>query len=214
MEQLAAHQAHNLKVGCSNHPPGTNRKNMIALLRTIDPERPVVATEEVKLYGRITSSALDSMLADLIVSATDEVEKTTNRALITQTWKYVIGGFDAISIKLPKAPLQSVTSISYVDSNGESQELDSSIYQVSTIKDPGEISRKPGCMWPGVGIGYAEPITITYLAGYGDNAVNVPKRIRQAIIALTVYWHDNGMEAGVPEGIRRALDNYQVFYEF
>jgi uncharacterized phiE125 gp8 family phage protein len=187
---------------------------MKALVRTTEPAIPVVTTEEVKLYGRITSSALNSMLSDLVVSATDEVEKTTNRALITQTWKYVIGGFESICVKLPKAPLQSITSIRYVDANGNLQDLDSSLYQVSTLIEPGEIRLKPGCMWPVLGVGYAEPVTITYVVGYGNTAESVPKRIRQAIIALSVYWHDNGMEAGVPEGIRRALDNYQVFYEF
>jgi uncharacterized phiE125 gp8 family phage protein len=187
---------------------------MIALVRTTEPGTPVVTTEEVKLYGRITSTAQDSMLSDLIVSATDEVEKSTNRALITQTWNYVLGGFDSRCIRIPKAPLQSITSIRYIDANGQLQELDETLYQVSTLKEPGAILLKPGCMWPVIGVGYAEPVTITYDAGYGDSSAAVPNRIRQTIIALTVYWHDNGMEAGVPEGIRRALDNYQVFYEF
>ena len=187
---------------------------MKALVRTTDPATPVVTTEDVKLYGRITSSALDSLLSDLVVSATDEVEKSTNRALITQTWNYVLDGFESRSIRIPKSPLKSVTSIRYIDANGQLQTLDESFYQVSTISEPGEIMLKPGCMWPVVGIGYAEPVTITYVAGYGDGSDAVPKRIRQTIIALTVYWHDNGMDAGVPEGIRRALDNYQVFYEF
>jgi len=59
----------------------------------------------------------------------------------------------------------------------------------------------------------SEPVTITYVAGYGESGLEVPQKIRQAIIALVVYWYDNGLEAAVPVGIRRALDNYQVFYE-
>ncbi|NTV25930.1 MAG: hypothetical protein HGB01_06940 [Chlorobiaceae bacterium] len=186
---------------------------MIALKRTSGPATPVVTTDEVKQYGRISNSAQDSMLSDLITSATAEVEELTNRALITQTWSYIIGGFPGVAIRLPKSPLQEVDSIRYTDHNGDLQTVDPEIYQVSTAREPGEIRLKPGCQWPTVDHTSAEPVTITYLVGYGESGLEVPQKIRQAIIALVVYWYDNGLEAAVPVGIRRALDNYQVFYE-
>ena len=186
---------------------------MIALVRTGSPATPVVTPAEVKLYGRISTSAQDAMLTELIEAATAAVEEMTNRSLISQTWKYVLRGFEGLGIKLPKPWLQSVTSVQYLDTMGVLQTVDPGIYQVSTVQEPGEIRLKPGYLWPAVGIGYAEPVTITYVAGYGSNPDDIPQRIRQAVIALSVFWYDNGVESPMPEGIRRALDNYQVFYE-
>jgi uncharacterized phiE125 gp8 family phage protein len=68
-------------------------------------------------------------------------------------------------------------------------------------------------MWPAVACGYTAPITITFLAGYGDSEQDVPDRIKQAIIALTVYWYDNGMNDDIPAGIKRSLDNYRIVGE-
>jgi uncharacterized phiE125 gp8 family phage protein len=186
---------------------------MIALVRTSAPATPIVTPAEVKLYGRISSSAQDAMLTELTEAATAAVEEITNRALITQTWKYVIKGFESLCVKFPKSPLQSIISAQYLDVNGNTETLDPGIYQVSTTMEPGEIRLKPGSMWPPVAVWYAEPVTFTYVAGYGDKAANVPQRIRQAIIALVVFWYDNSLDEPVPDGIKRALDNYQVFYE-
>lgn len=186
---------------------------MIALKRISEPAVAIVAPADVKLYGRISTSAQDSMLTDMITAATAQVEEITNRALITQTWKCVFGAFTGRNVNLPKSPLQSVVSAQYVNVNGSLQTINPAIYQVSTIVEPGQIRLLPGCMWPAVGMMYAEPITFTHVSGYGDTADKVPQRIKQAIIALAVFWYDNGLDTPVPEGIIRSLDNYRVFYE-
>lgn len=183
---------------------------MIALRRTVDPASEPVTTAEVKTSGRITTTSHDSYIADLIVKARAWIEDYLSRALITQTWEYVITDFDN-EIILPRPNLQSVTSVEYFDTNGDQQTASSSLYQVDTKRVPGRIVIAPGSAWPAVGSGYIEPVTITYVAGYGAAAADVPEMIKKALISLANFWYDDEEGNPVPDGIKRALDDYVIY---
>lgn len=187
---------------------------MKALQRIIAPTAQPVTLAEIKMSGRISTTAHDTMLNSLIVAAVEAVEEYCNRALITQTWKITRDDIDDEDDGiLPRPPLQSVTSIKYIDTNGDQQTVDSSIYQVDTASEPGEIMLLPGQMWPAIGCGYKNQVEITFVAGYGSTAASVPEKIRQSIIALVVHWYDKGIGEEIPKGIKRALDNYRLAYE-
>lgn len=185
---------------------------MIALRRTVKPIGYPVDVDDVKTTGRISTTAHNSMILGLISAATEAVEQICNRSLITQTWEYVIGNFMWEQLQLPRPRLISVTGVQYIDTNGDEQTASSSLYQINTNSEPGIIMIQPGSQWPAVGSGYTEPVTITYIAGYGG-ADDVPEPIKQAIIALSVHWYIDGISAAVPDGIHRLLDNYRVLYE-
>ncbi len=209
-------------LACSSNgrAPGNGRlgfnsllADMIALKRTSEPAEYPVTVAEVKTTGRVSTTAHDTLLQNLIYAATAEAEDICNRSLITQTWEYVIAGFPSLAVKLPRPKLQSVTSVKYIDSNGDEQTLASEYYQVSTTGEPGEIRLSPSYQWPAVGVGYSEPVTITFVAGYGLTSSAVPEKIRQAIMAIVVHWYDNGIGEKIPVGAYRVLDNHRVKYE-
>ncbi|NTU67971.1 MAG: hypothetical protein HGB02_03715 [Chlorobiaceae bacterium] len=188
---------------------------MIALRRTSDPAAYPVIVADVKTYGRIGTTAHDTMLDDLIAAATAEVEEICSRALITQTWELVLpeNALCGRDIMIPRPPLQSVTSVQYTDSNGDQQTASADLYQVDIKAEPGRIKLEPGSQWPAVGVGYSEPVMVKFVAGYGDASTDVPQKIKQAIIALVVHWYDNGIGTPIPSGVHRVLDNYKVRYE-
>lgn len=183
---------------------------MIALRRTSAPSAEPITAAEVKERGRITTSTHDSYINALISDAREWVENRTNRALITQTWEYVLSGF-ANEIVLPRPNLQSVSSVKYYDTNGDQQTASSDLYQVDTKQEPGRIVIAPGSQWPAVGSGYVEPVTITYVSGFGDVGTDVPEGIRQAMIVLANFWYDDEAGTDVPDGVKRLLDNYVVY---
>lgn len=187
---------------------------MKALQRITAPTAQPVTLAEVKASARITHSYQDTMLSSLILAAVESVEEYCNRSLITQTWKITRDDIDDEDDGiLPRPPLQSVSSVKYIDTTGIQQTADSSIYQVDTASEPGNISLLPGQMWPATACGYKNTWEITFVAGYGATSASVPEKIRQAIIALVVHWLDKGMGDVIPDGIKRALDNYRVQYE-
>lgn len=78
---------------------------------------------DVKDHLRITATDEHDLLDAMIVAARRYAEDIgTHRQLLTATWRRTLDHFPAV-IELPRPPLQAVTSIKYVDSNGTIQTL-------------------------------------------------------------------------------------------
>jgi uncharacterized phiE125 gp8 family phage protein len=160
--------------------------------QTAAPAVEPVTVAEAKAHMRVDISDDDDYITALIVAAREYIEGATRRALITQTWRYSLDGWpDGDEIVLPKPPLQSVTSIVYKDEDGTANTWSSSGYIVDTDSDPGRVVLAYGESWPSVTLYPAAPIQITYKAGYGDAAANVPGHLRHAIKFLVAHWYEN-----------------------
>ena len=144
--------------------------------------------DEVKNHLKVDAdlTADDALIQGLIVAAREWAERYTRRALITQTWDLVLDGFPAV-IWVSKAPLQSITSITYTDSDGDSQTLSSSLYTVETPAGPtaqkGRIVPAYNEVWPTVR-SHINVVTVRFVAGYGDTWNDVPQSIRQAMLLV------------------------------
>lgn len=149
-----------------------------------------VSVEDLKTHAVIDTSSDDDLLADMIGIAREQVEEETGRALMTQTWALTLDRFPPI-IYAPKPPLSSVSSITYVDTAGETQTWSSDEYLVdaSSHHKPGRITTAYGYSYPSV---RSQPgaVTVTFIAGYGA-AGDVPKQLKQAIMLLVgaMYEH-------------------------
>ena len=152
---------------------------MNSLARTVDPARVAVAASAVRAHLRLDDDAEETHLASLIATAVNWAEGFTRRALITQTWAYYLDGFPTV-IALPRPPLQSVSSIAYVDGAGDSQTLSTSVYTVDTTAEPGLIYPAYGEVWPPTQA-IPKSVTVTFVAGYGTDPADVPAEIAQAI---------------------------------
>lgn len=147
---------------------------------------------ELKTHLRIDISDDDTLLSGLLTAAREYVEEAARRALITQTWRLNLGTWpEGGEILLPRPPLQSVTSIVYKDSDGNSTTWSTSAYIVDTDSEPGRVVLAYGESWPSVTLLPANPIIITYVAGYGDDATDVPGRLRRCISLLVGHWYEN-----------------------
>lgn len=163
-------------------------------VRTVAPTSQPLLLEQAKEYAKIEIPHEDVTLGDLLLAATERVEDLLNQSLITQTWALTLDSFfqepfyDATEgvLKLPRPPLQSVSSITYLDTAGVSQTLATTQYKVDTKSRPGRISLSYVGDWPDT---YEETgvVTITYVAGYGA-AEAVPSQAKQAIRLLFNHW--------------------------
>lgn len=158
---------------------------MIGTLYLItEPATEPVSLEQAKAHLRVDSSDEDDLIEGYLYSARDWAETFTRRALITQVWDLKLPDFGGDSMELPMPPLQSVSSISYVDTAGDSQTLSSAYYTVRTPTGPhaphGRITLNYGYTYPSTQ-GVPEAVTIRFTAGYGDDEADVPATIRTAI---------------------------------
>ncbi|MBI3936772.1 MAG: hypothetical protein HY323_07325 [Betaproteobacteria bacterium] len=150
-----------------------------------------------------TNTTGDPYLTALITTVRQRAEDLTNRALITQTWKLALNDFpddSACQLWLPLPPLQSVTSIVYVDTAGDSQTWAASKYQVTTPAGPramhGGILPAYGEYWPSTRE-QMEAVIVTFVAGYGA-AGAVPQGIKQWMLLAIgdLYEHRQSVIVG------------------
>lgn len=166
----------------------------MALKRTVEPTTEPVSLDEAKSQCRVDTSDDDIFITGLIAAARDYVEKTARRAFITQTWRLSLDEWPCgDEIELPKPPLVSVSSIIYKDTVGAQTTLSSSTYIVDTDSEPGRVKLAYGESWPSDTLYPANPIQITYVAGYGVAAA-VPQWAKQAIKLLIGHWYENREE--------------------
>lgn len=153
-----------------------------------EPEEEPITVEDAKIQTRRETVTHDDPFLEKIAipAARDRAELATGRQLVTATWQLKLDRFPGCRyIELPKPPLQEVTSITYVDENGDTQTLSTSVYSVDAPEGPkasrGQILLKYDQVWPSTRI---EPnaVTILFTAGYGDDGESVPARLKLAML--------------------------------
>lgn len=169
-------------------------------LITAPTEEPVTASE-AKSHLRVVTTAEDTDIARYIQVARDQVEMITRRALVTQTWELVLQGFPASNtIKLPKAPLQSVTSIKYTSLAGVESTFAANNYLVDTVSQPGQIRLRHDKSWPGDDLQEINGVVIRFVAGYGAAAA-VPVWAKQAILLYVGDLYENREDTLIAQGV-------------
>lgn len=180
------------------------------LKRTIAPQEYPVSVDEAVRFARITDRSDDNLVESLIASATASAEQVTNSRFITQTWELKLDAFDD-EIQLLQ-PLQSVTSISYVDPNGVTQTLATSVYTTDTVE--GKVYTAYNQTWPAVR-DIPNAITITFVVGYGKG-VDVPESIKTWIRMRVATLYEQREALGDVKALPRdfvdgLLDPYKVY---
>jgi uncharacterized phiE125 gp8 family phage protein len=148
---------------------------------------PLDLNETVKMLQSVAE--LDETIVDVLISsARQRFEERTGRQLLTATWEEWRDCFSADgAIELAHAPLQTVVSIKYVDTDGNLQTLSTSTYQVKAPSGPqcdrGWIELAYGMTWPAIRY-ESGAVRIQYTAGYGDAPGSVPELVRSALYLL------------------------------
>lgn len=157
------------------------------------PAAALVTAAEAKAQTRISTDAEDTLIDRLIATATarlDGYAGVLGRALITQTWRVSFSRFPARRLRLPLGDLQSVTGVTYRDTDDAEQTLATSVYAAHEDAIGPYITLKDGQSWPAT---YArdDAVAVTWVAGYGDAASDVPQAIRHAAMMLLGHWYEN-----------------------
>jgi len=173
-----------------------------------------VTLAEAKAHARIDTEADDALIATLITSARQWAEHYTNRAFITQTWRLSLDAPPKTDVVLlPRAPLQSVASFQYFDDADAATTFAEAHYFVDTSREPGRLVLRLGATWPSP-VRTANGIVITYIAGYGDGADNVPEPLKFAIRELVAHWYEHRGDEAVetPLAAHALLSPYRLRY--
>jgi uncharacterized phiE125 gp8 family phage protein len=183
----------------------------MGLTQTAAPSGTPVDPEEYKAHARIDDGAEDTARL-LLASATETVEDLTARQFINATWAYTFRAFPTGidgTIWLPKAPVVSITSITYLDTDGNSQTVSTDTYQAIITEAPGRVVLQYGESWPTARID-TEAVTVTFVAGYGTVPAQVPRTAKHCILALASHWWWNTGSVEVPESVMSGIRQLRV----
>lgn len=166
-----------------------------------------ITLNEAKRHLRIglDESDEDGDILDLISVAREYCEGTQKKVYNTQTWQLTLDSFPQMPIKIPKPPFQTLENVVYKDVNGNEVNMALNNFAVDNDSEQGRITFAPYKSWPSVNLWPISAVKFKFKAGYGDDPVNVPEKVKQAMKLLIGYWYEN-REAAVSGTVSREVE--------
>jgi hypothetical protein len=107
-------------------------------------------------------------------------------------------------LELPMGQLAAsspIVAFTYLDPNGATQTLDTSVYELDTYSVPGRVRLKDAQTWP-LTLDHWNSVVIRYSVGWAGTGTDlIPQPIKQALLILIAQMYENR----VPELATRAL---------
>ncbi len=177
-----------------------------ALNRTVAPTSEPLTLPEAKRHLRVLSGDEDTVIRDFLKSAREDFEDATSRVLMTQTWEQLYDWFPN-TIKLLRSPVQSVTKIEYIDTEGVLTTLATSEYVLDSKSEPARIVEAFGVSWPTTRQ-IVNAVIVTFVAGYTSRAL-VPHTAKAAVkLKLSHYFEhrESVVMGGAPIDLPQGWD--------
>jgi uncharacterized phiE125 gp8 family phage protein len=192
-------------------------------VRTVAPTVEPVTAAELRAQLAETSAGLpDAQANALIAEARELIEEMTGVAFITQTWKLALDRWPAgrelwwdgvrqgaiqdiyvanslRAVDLPRYPLQAVDTVTvYDEASNSASVVIGNTFDIDTYRKPGRMVLRNGATWP-IALRGSNAIEITYTAGFGDAASDVPAILKRAIKQVAAYLYAHYGDDCVPE---------------
>lgn len=166
--------------------------------RTIAPAETPISLDEAKAACSIAveNTDLDDWITLLIAEAVDTIEKRLCRQFMAATWTLALDEFPE-EILLERLPITGVTSIVYIDDDGQSQTLTADQYQIDLggANSPARIKPVEGLTWPSTQSGTYNTVVVTFTAG-AALADDVAPSAKRAVKFLVAHWFRNHEPVG------------------
>lgn len=160
-----------------------------------------MAKDQCRAQGVTTD---DDLFLELIQSAREHVEAHTGTRLIPAAVEMTFRCFGDLH-RLTQAPVQSVTAIEYLDTDGNLQTLDTDVYEFVNVSadvlNP-RIRLAFNQTWPAVRRA-EDAVRVSATVGY----TVVPKPIIRAMLLLIGQWYDNRQDYVIERGVFAQLPN-------
>lgn len=160
-----------------------------------------ITLKEAKEQCRVDFDDDDITITSFIHAATERCQLAARRTFITTTYDGYFDAWPYDEVEFPLPPLQSVTGVYYTDEDGTETEYSSSNYIVDTDSTPGRLHIKNTATAPSVTFQEINAVRIRFVAGYGDNAGDVPQIYQQAVKMLIGHYYENREALLVAQGL-------------
>ncbi len=168
---------------------------------------------EAKAYLRLNDDSEQSLVTSLISAARGIVEGQTWRPLISQVWATQLD-FSEVNtsvIRINKAPVISIDTVTYYDSNNALQTLSASNWESDIYGSPARVRLKT----PPIVYERMNALQVNFTAGYA-NAAAVPNDIKSALYMIIGHLYENRQDVvtgtqvnEIPMASRYLLEPYR-----
>lgn len=157
---------------------------------------PITQTD-AKNWLKVDTTADDDLITSLIAATREHIEAMTGLALFTQTVQEKLNWwpeFDSVTnpfqaFNLLRYPVQSITSITYLDSDGNSQTFAAENYVLNnTTGNFASIGLAADKSWPSIR-NQLGAITVNYIAGWATVG-EIPEDLKIALKLLLAYFYE------------------------
>lgn len=131
---------------------------------TVEPTAEPITLAQAKSWVRMDGAESDDDLEMLIQAARGKVEADMGMFIVERTVLCKASSFSDLSA-LPAAPVQSITSIKYLDTNAVEQTLATSVYEAVLPNKSPFVRLKSGQSWPAT-FTARDAVRVTMVVGY------------------------------------------------
>lgn len=169
---------------------------------------------EVKAHLRLDGVDEDALLAQLIATAREHLERETGLCLIRQKLRHYRDGWPASGvIQMTRGPVQAIDAVTIYDADGTASQVSLQGHLLDGLTRPARLwlreAPPPGRAMNGIEIDFA--------AGFGEAGADVPDALKRAMLThIALMFSHRGVltpeqqPGAVPEGYERLIAPFRM----
>jgi uncharacterized phiE125 gp8 family phage protein len=173
-------------------------------------EYPVTLTE-AKEWLRVEHTVDDDLITSIIAACTSHIEAYLSCALVTQTITEKYDSWGDAVLNLTIYPVQSVSSITYTDDNGDVQTLSTSLYVTDIYKPRAQVRPAYNETWPTART-TPNSITVVYVAGADADDLNADYKLALRLMIADAYENRTDSVRQLPTASKYLLDRKNMAF--
>ena len=185
-------------------------------IKIITPAAAALTLEQLRRHCKIdpptSSNDADTDLSAALAAAQAHAQHYTGISIGSQTLELALDQFPPAGIHLLQGPVTSITSVTYVDTAGDTQTLAGSAYSLDDYSTPQWLLPAVDTDWPDT-YATANAVKIRYVAG----SATIDGAVAQALRLLAGLYFDNrnaadkGALTEIPFGVHALLNTVKVY---
>lgn len=187
-----------------------------SLSRQTQPAVEPVTLSEAKAHLRVDGNDSDAEIVAMIRAAREWCEAYLDRTLIHTQWVMRFDRFPPDStadIELPRPPVVSsgtatAVTVAYTLEDGTTAAYSTASFRVDRAATPGAVKTNYGQTWPPHRQD-DNSVSVTWWAGYGASANDVPQAVRNAILMCVSEFYEKRGSGSPPDAAKILLDAYR-----
>lgn len=173
-----------------------------------------ISLAELKAHIRIDGDDEDALLASLIGTARDHLERTAGLALISQGWRlYLDDWLESGAIEIARGPVRSIDAVRAFDELGQESAISLAGHVLDGIQRPARLwlRERPAVRQAINGV------EVDFTAGFGEASEDVPDMLKRAMLIHAAFMYEfrgavpvEMQPAGMPDGYDRLIAPFLI----